>query len=198
MAKGSITTLIAIVLVLIAGYWIFNTPGGMALRNNMRANSQAAVYRANDNNSNFFGYRSNNTLVPVDSYDRSYGPKTYPQATGQVAYVTYPIAKSSNSSSSSNYYPSSTSSSSSSYSSYYIAPTPGYNYYPSNPAPQPQGGCYVSGCSNQICSDQQGMISTCEYREEYACYQGARCERQSNGQCGWTMTDQLYSCLSGR
>src|SRR5690606_11183100 len=30
--------------------------------------------------------------------------------------------------------------------------------------------CYVGGCSGQICSDQEGVISTCEWREEYACY----------------------------
>jgi eight-cysteine-cluster-containing protein len=59
----------------------------------------------------------------------------------------------------------------------------------------PVGGCFVGGCSGQICSEEEGVISTCEYREEYACYQKAKCERQSNGQCGWTPTAGLQACL---
>ena len=55
--------------------------------------------------------------------------------------------------------------------------------------------CYVGGCSGQICSDQDGVISTCEWRDEYACYQTATCERQPDGQCGGTPTEELNSCL---
>lgn len=58
------------------------------------------------------------------------------------------------------------------------------------------GKCYVGGCSGQICSDQEGAISTCEYRAEYACYKTATCERQQNGQCGWTSTPALTMCLN--
>lgn len=58
------------------------------------------------------------------------------------------------------------------------------------------GGCYVGGCSGQICSDRDDVVSTCEWREEYACYQRARCERQADGQCGWTQTDELRQCLA--
>lgn len=57
--------------------------------------------------------------------------------------------------------------------------------------------CYVGGCSGQICSDREGVISTCEWREEYACYQNAICERQPDGQCGWTPTPELEACLGG-
>ena len=57
------------------------------------------------------------------------------------------------------------------------------------------GACVKTGCSGQICADQD-MFSTCEWREEYACYQTATCERQSTGKCGWTMTPQLSSCLA--
>jgi hypothetical protein len=56
--------------------------------------------------------------------------------------------------------------------------------------------CYVGGCSGQICSDREGVISTCEFRPEYACYRSARCERQANGACGWTRTPELTSCLA--
>ena len=66
------------------------------------------------------------------------------------------------------------------------------------PGPVVRDGCYVGGCSNTICSDEPGAISTCEYRPEYSCYQNgmARCERQSNGACGWTPTQNLYACLN--
>jgi hypothetical protein len=58
------------------------------------------------------------------------------------------------------------------------------------------GGCFVGGCSSQICSEEPDAISTCEWREEYQCYQSARCERQPSGQCGWTQTTELAECLS--
>lgn len=61
---------------------------------------------------------------------------------------------------------------------------------------QVSGGCYVGGCSSQICSDEPGVMSTCEFRQEYSCYQNARCERQGNGECGWTETSELVACLS--
>ena len=56
--------------------------------------------------------------------------------------------------------------------------------------------CYVGGCSSQICSDQPDMVSDCMYREEYACYKQATCERQSTGQCGWTETPALTACVT--
>jgi hypothetical protein len=55
--------------------------------------------------------------------------------------------------------------------------------------------CFVGGCSSQICSDQEGIISTCEFRPEYACYQAATCERQPDNSCGWTPTAELSTCL---
>jgi hypothetical protein len=58
-----------------------------------------------------------------------------------------------------------------------------------------KGGCYVGGCSGQICSEEAGVVSTCEWTEAYACYQTAKCERQSNGECGWTPTATLNMCL---
>lgn len=57
-------------------------------------------------------------------------------------------------------------------------------------------GCYVGGCSQTVCSDEPGAVSTCEYRPEYACYNTATCERQDDGKCGWTETDELALCLS--
>ena len=60
------------------------------------------------------------------------------------------------------------------------------------------GNCYVGGCSGQVCSDRPpgDMVTTCEWRAEYACYQDATCERQADGECGWTETSELQECLA--
>jgi len=60
-------------------------------------------------------------------------------------------------------------------------------------------GCAVGGCSSQICGEEgsvEDTVTTCEYREEYACYQVARCEKQSNGSCGWTQTTEYNQCMT--
>lgn len=59
---------------------------------------------------------------------------------------------------------------------------------------QAQNGCVITGCSSQVCADSE-QITDCAYREEYACYESAVCERQSDGNCGWTITDELRVCL---
>ncbi len=70
-------------------------------------------------------------------------------------------------------------------------------------APSPDGmtfnGCAVAGCSGQLCvsTDEAGeIITTCEYRAEYACYKEASCEPQADGKCGWTQTSELKKCLA--
>lgn len=55
-------------------------------------------------------------------------------------------------------------------------------------------GCVITGCSGQVCSDEQ-QVTTCEFRPEYACYRQATCERQASGECGWTQTAELSACL---
>jgi hypothetical protein len=55
--------------------------------------------------------------------------------------------------------------------------------------------CFVGGCSSQLCSDIQGLASDCDWKEAYACYRNATCERQVDGACGWTQTAQLQDCL---
>lgn len=59
-----------------------------------------------------------------------------------------------------------------------------------------QKTCYTGGCSGQLCSDQEGLISTCEFKPEYACYHTATCEVQADGECGWTQTSELQACLA--
>lgn len=56
--------------------------------------------------------------------------------------------------------------------------------------------CFVGGCSGQVCSEKPGVITTCEWRPEYACYHQATCEVQADGNCDWTQTTQLQACLA--
>lgn len=58
-----------------------------------------------------------------------------------------------------------------------------------------EGKCFVGGCSSHVCSDDPNVVTTCEWKEEYACYKQAKCERQADGQCGWTETSELNSCI---
>lgn len=58
--------------------------------------------------------------------------------------------------------------------------------------------CYVGGCSSEVCSDKTGVVTSCLYKAENACYQGATCERQTSGSCGWTQTPSLKQCLLGQ
>ncbi|HTM23506.1 MAG TPA: hypothetical protein VL172_23445 [Kofleriaceae bacterium] len=68
------------------------------------------------------------------------------------------------------------------------------------PGPPPAAGdCAKSGCSGTLCVEPgKEMVTTCEWKEEYACYQDAACERQSDGSCGWTRSDALDSCLAAK
>ena len=71
-------------------------------------------------------------------------------------------------------------------------PSDEYGYIPG------EIGCIPAGCSSQLCLDADiapTITTTCEWRDEYMCYRKAACERQKDGQCGWTMTDELRSCI---
>jgi hypothetical protein len=58
--------------------------------------------------------------------------------------------------------------------------------------------CVRGGCSGQLCVEAGGDegISTCEWKDEYQCYQKAKCVRQLNGKCGFTQDTELQQCLS--
>ncbi|MCK5059675.1 MAG: hypothetical protein KAR00_00830 [Candidatus Pacebacteria bacterium] len=58
-----------------------------------------------------------------------------------------------------------------------------------------QAECLITGCSGQICAEEE-MVTTCEYRPEYGCFQESVCEIQANGKCGWTETSKLQACLN--
>jgi hypothetical protein len=75
---------------------------------------------------------------------------------------------------------------------------------PATPPPPPPGSnppsaaaCVRTGCSNTVCVEAgKEVMTTCEYRAEYACYGTATCERQANGACGFTQTAALTSCVA--
>jgi len=57
--------------------------------------------------------------------------------------------------------------------------------------------CAAAGCSGQLCvtaEEAPGIITTCEYREEYSCLQQTNCGCVE-GKCGWAQTDGYLSCL---
>lgn len=58
--------------------------------------------------------------------------------------------------------------------------------------------CVAAGCSLQYCVSEEEaatLVTTCEWRDEYACYGSAACELQADGACAWTMTDELQACI---
>ncbi len=63
-------------------------------------------------------------------------------------------------------------------------------------------GCKIaSGCNGKMycvkSSDNDSVTSICDARPEYACYrlETNRCEKQLTGECGWTQTSELMSCI---
>ncbi|OGR13595.1 MAG: hypothetical protein A2341_22760 [Deltaproteobacteria bacterium RIFOXYB12_FULL_58_9] len=58
----------------------------------------------------------------------------------------------------------------------------------------PSDDCFRTGCSGEICADRD-TSSACVYLEEYRCLDSAICERQVDGSCGWTSTDEAVRCI---
>lgn len=79
----------------------------------------------------------------------------------------------------------------------FLTPTPivGVNT-PVPTQPQPKQ-CKRAGCSGQLCLDitAEDVLTTCEFRAEYTCYQSAPCEVQPSGECGFTDSPALQTCL---
>ena len=57
--------------------------------------------------------------------------------------------------------------------------------------------CIRSGCSGEVCQEKgkEPIYSTCLYHPRYECYQLAKCERQPDGRCGFTFTEEFKKCL---
>lgn len=76
------------------------------------------------------------------------------------------------------------------------ASPPGQPSVPVEPG-QTASGCVTSGCSGTVCAEPGNeVVTTCEFKPEYACYRDAACERQGDGHCGWTQTPALTACLA--
>jgi hypothetical protein len=59
-------------------------------------------------------------------------------------------------------------------------------------------GCKVGGCNSEICLNETDEVAstTCVFLEKFKCYQKAVCEKQSGGDCDWTLNPVLNSCLT--
>ncbi len=75
-----------------------------------------------------------------------------------------------------------------SYTKFIVKPSPNSNA---------RAGCKVGGCSSELCVDEdsENVYSICIYSPMYDCYKTATCEKQDNGECGWTETSELQQCL---
>ena len=63
--------------------------------------------------------------------------------------------------------------------------------------PATETDCVATGCSCTVCAETtKDVVTTCEMKPEYQCYQGAECKVQPSGECGWTMDDRLTRCLA--
>lgn len=68
---------------------------------------------------------------------------------------------------------------------------------PGGPSPTAGGDCIKSGCSGTVCTEPgNDVMTTCEFKPEYACYREAACERQADGKCAWTKSAELDACLA--
>ena len=59
--------------------------------------------------------------------------------------------------------------------------------------------CVPAGCSNQLCVSEDkavGIVTTCEYREEYKCFEFSNCG-YIDGECKWQETPEYLECLDG-
>lgn len=63
------------------------------------------------------------------------------------------------------------------------------------PERAPAGACRRSGCSGEVCAEDD-VVTACVMKPEHACYRAAKCEKQPDGKCGFTITDSVKACLS--
>ncbi len=62
--------------------------------------------------------------------------------------------------------------------------------------------CEVGGCSGTICGEpgSNKLISTCDFKPEYACYKQAVCGRErleGRDRCVWKFNDAFNTCIEG-
>ncbi len=57
--------------------------------------------------------------------------------------------------------------------------------------------CMVAGCSGTLCvprDEQRGIVTTCEYKEEYACFANDNCLCVHN-KCNWQGSELFRRCV---
>ncbi|MEK6837641.1 MAG: eight-cysteine-cluster domain-containing protein [Nanoarchaeota archaeon] len=57
--------------------------------------------------------------------------------------------------------------------------------------------CGIGGCSGQVCATAEkasGLITTCEYREEYSCLKLTSCGCVQ-GRCAWKENAEYKACV---
>ena len=57
--------------------------------------------------------------------------------------------------------------------------------------------CTSGGCSNQVCGKKEsikGLITTCEFKEEYSCLESTSCGCVES-KCRWEETPSYTSCM---
>jgi len=56
--------------------------------------------------------------------------------------------------------------------------------------------CIRGGCSGTVCQpkDKEPIMTTCEYKAEYACYRQIECACINN-RCAWEKTEDFYKCV---
>ncbi len=60
--------------------------------------------------------------------------------------------------------------------------------------PNPGNPCKRTGCSGQVCSDQD-VITDCMFMEYYQCYDLATCGLNAAGACGWIASPEFTQCM---
>ena len=64
--------------------------------------------------------------------------------------------------------------------------------------------CTITGCSAEICTNQfakedDGLATTCEYKEYYECYKLANCSfKKAAKQCDWEVNPEFKACLKSK
>ena len=58
--------------------------------------------------------------------------------------------------------------------------------------------CIPAGCSKQVCTTKEkasGLVTTCEYKQEYSCLKKTSCGCVQN-KCTWADTPEYKACLA--
>ncbi len=58
--------------------------------------------------------------------------------------------------------------------------------------------CAIAGCSGELCvgKDKADIAGICIWSDKFACVKYSTCEKQKNGQCGWTENEEYSACLN--